>query len=313
MIRHQFSGRLNAEEQRRLNAVGLSDEEIMRKAPSAFATAAHAAVSDRYSFIPTSKIIAGMRQNGFLPVAASQSLVRLADRTPFAKHMIRFRQQGASLTQVGDSLLEMILENAHDGTSRYVVGLGAFRLACTNGLIVADGMFHSIRIKHIGDVVYNVVNSTFELLKQAPRLAEVIGAWRALQLSEPEQLLFADAAHELRFPKVQVYDSQGNPVIVNGEPKMKNTPLGEAIQPVKLLEANRYDDKGDDLWHVYNRVQENVIRGQRGLAVRGENGEYRRRSSTEIKGVDSNAALNRGLWKIAEFFAEKKTAKLLPA
>lgn len=309
MIRHQFSGRLNEAEQRRLNTVGLSDDEIMRKAPAAFATAAHAAVSDRYSFIPTSNIIAGMRRNGFLPVAASQSLVRLPDRTPFAKHMIRFRQQGANLTQVGDSILEMILENAHDTSSRYIVGLGAFRLACTNGLMVADGMFHSIRIKHIGDVVYNVVNSTFELLKQVPRLAEVINAWRALQLSEQEQFLLADAAHELRFPKVPVFDSEGNAVIdAKGEPKMKDTLLGEAIKPNMLLRPNRPDDHGDDLWHVYNRVQENVIRGQRGLAVRGEDGSYRRRSSTEIKGVDSNAALNRGLWKIAEFFAEKKAA-----
>jgi Domain of unknown function (DUF932) len=90
----------------------------------------------------------------------------------------------------------------------------------------------------------------------------------------------------------------------DGQPKMKNTPLGEAIAPVKLLEAFRSDDKGDDLWHVYNRVQENVIRGgQRGLAVRDENGVYRRRTSTAIRGVASEISLNRDLWSLAENLA----------
>lgn len=302
MIRHQFNGRLNEEEQRRLNTVGLSDEEILRKAPSAFATAAHVDTSDRYTFIPTSQIIAGMRANGFLPVSATESLVRIPERRGFSKHMIRFRQAGANLTQVGDSLAEIIATNAHDGTSCYILGLGAFRLACTNGLMVAEGMFQSVRIRHTGNIIDDVVNSAFDLMKQVPRLADVITRWRMLPLAEPRQIEFATAVHQLRFPKIQVHDAEGN--VIREEESL----LGQAIPAAKLLEARRYDDRGDDLWHVFNRVQENAVRGQRGLALRGADNVRRVRSSREIKGVDQNVNLNQGIWSIAEKMAERASS-----
>lgn len=48
----------------------LSMDEIRKAAPSAFATAAYHDRSNRYAYIPTSEIIEGMMQNGFLPYSA---------------------------------------------------------------------------------------------------------------------------------------------------------------------------------------------------------------------------------------------------
>ncbi|MCB4824219.1 MULTISPECIES: hypothetical protein [Roseicella] len=48
----------------------LSDEDIRKLAPSAFATEAHESRSARYAYIPTSEVIRGMREGGFLPMAA---------------------------------------------------------------------------------------------------------------------------------------------------------------------------------------------------------------------------------------------------
>ena len=69
----------------------LSNDEIRRYAPSAFAIEPYHGQSNRYTFIPTSSVIDGMRAAGFLPVSASQSRARLADRKDYTKHMIRFR------------------------------------------------------------------------------------------------------------------------------------------------------------------------------------------------------------------------------
>src|ERR1019366_7313859 len=110
----------------------LSTQQIQRYAPSAFAEQPYHAQSSRYAFIPTISIIDGMRQAGFLPVMASQSRTRIADKQGFTKHMIRFRsanslQAGASAI-VGDSILEAVLINSHDGTSAYKLMCGVFRL-----------------------------------------------------------------------------------------------------------------------------------------------------------------------------------------
>jgi hypothetical protein len=47
--------------------------------------------------------------------------------------------------------------NSHDKSSAYQLHCGLFRLVCTNGMVVSDGTFQRISIKHSGfnpDVVY---------------------------------------------------------------------------------------------------------------------------------------------------------------
>ena len=70
--------------------VAISDEELQRVAPSIFASQPIEGVSDRYSFLPTSSILRGMRENGWVPVRAEQQSVRTEARRGFQKHLIRF-------------------------------------------------------------------------------------------------------------------------------------------------------------------------------------------------------------------------------
>jgi hypothetical protein len=55
--------------------VAISDEELRCLAPSIFASQPIEGVSDRYSFLPTSSILKGMRENGWVPVRAEQQSV----------------------------------------------------------------------------------------------------------------------------------------------------------------------------------------------------------------------------------------------
>ena len=71
-------------------AAALSEEELHRCAPSIFATQPIDTVSDRYRFLPTSPVLRGMRQNGWVPVRAEQQSVRTEARRGFQKHLIRF-------------------------------------------------------------------------------------------------------------------------------------------------------------------------------------------------------------------------------
>lgn len=264
----------------------LSNEEIQRLAPSAFAGQPYHEMSDRYAFVPTSAVIDGMRNAGFLPVMASQSTAKLADKRNFTKHMIRFRSTNSQLTKVGDSDLETVLINSHDGTSRYVLMLGVFRLVCENGLIISEGLVQSIKIRHIGNIIDEVIGGSLNLIDEAPKISDQINQWRTITLKPTEQLALAESAHMLRYP-----DQQSTSAL--------------AIKPETLLKARRYDDNGSDLWSTFNRIQENTVRGGVKGFVR-DGFRLHRRTVREVKGIDQNVDLNKALWTLAEKMAELK-------
>src|SRR5260370_37458164 len=116
---------------RNRNNEPLTDEQIQSLAPSAFAGQAYEKQSDRYAFIPTTDVISTLRDAGYQPVQASQSASRIVVTGLFTKHMLRFAATNDNLSVVGDSKLEAVLINSHDGTSAYYLSLGLFRLVCS--------------------------------------------------------------------------------------------------------------------------------------------------------------------------------------
>ncbi len=275
-------------------------EEIAQRAPSAVALAPHSSRSERYTYIPTSEVIKGMQGAGFQPFAATQSRCRDLERGDFTKHMIRFRriQDLERLAVVGELVPEIVLVNAHDGTSAYKLMAGIWRFICANGAMVSDSTIESVNVKHKGDVVAEVINASMRIADQSGNVLETIQGWKQLQLTNGEQDAFAQSAHHLRFA-----DSEGK----------INTP----IVPSQLLHLRRTADAGNDLWKTFNRVQENVIKGDLHGRTPShyENGEYvpsRRVSTREVKGIDQNVKLNRALWMLAENMAKLKSDGLLP-
>jgi hypothetical protein len=75
------------------HAEPLTDDQLRRFVPSVYAEAAHESRSERYTYIPTAAILAGLRKEGFEPVSARQSRTRDASRYDFTKHMIRMRHR----------------------------------------------------------------------------------------------------------------------------------------------------------------------------------------------------------------------------
>ncbi len=282
---------INTRQAFRPNGVAaLADEDIRRLAPSAFAVEAHESRSHRYAYIPTADVIAGMRENGFVPMMAGQARTRDAGRVGHTKHMLRFRHAGtapAAERRVGDTFPEIVLLNSHDGTSAYRVMSGVFRLVCLNGMIVADRQGAEVRVPHKGDVVRQVIEGSYAVLDDARLALEAAEAWRGVTLSRDEQRVFGEAARTLRFGDAEGYT---------------DTP----ITPEQLLAPRRSEDSGSDLWRVFNRVQENAIRG--GLTAWGRDAQNRPRriTSREVTGIDGDVRLNRALWQLTERMAELK-------
>jgi len=73
-------------------ADALSDDQLKTAAPSIFANGPMTGLSSRYTFVPTTEIVAGLRARNWLPVDVEQQRVRTATRFGFQKHLIRFRR-----------------------------------------------------------------------------------------------------------------------------------------------------------------------------------------------------------------------------
>lgn len=252
--------------------VGISMDDIRRVAPSVFASAPDKNVSAKYRFIPTENVVNGMINAGFHPVAVSQSIARDTDRRQYARHMIRFQPTGAKMSIAGDSIPEAVLINAHDRSSAFHLMAGLFKLICSNGLIIAQSMIESINVRHAGNVIEEVVAGTQHLLERMPAVATAVERWKGIQLSIDHQVVMAQAASRIRFGDKSTID-------VN-----------------LLLAARRPDDAGNDLWSVFNRLQENVLQG----GIHANHGSLTR----TIRAIPAQVNLNTSLWSIGERMAE---------
>lgn len=278
-------------------ASSLTMDNLRQLVPSAFATQAHESRSSRFAYIPTAEVIDGLIAQGFQPTKAIQGRSRIEGKTEFTKHMIRFRHADVSVTKVGDNIPEVVLVNAHDGTSAYKLFAGIFRVACMNGLVVMDRNLGELTVPHKGNVVHKVIEGSFEIIDSSRKALGTIEAWRGLRLSAGEQTIFAEEAHALRFA-----DADGK--------------IDTPIAATQLLTPRRMEDRdaagawsrpASDLYTTMNVVQENAIRGGLSAHLPGSSRERGRMVTTrEVRGIDQDVKLNRALWRLAERMAELK-------
>ena len=106
---------------------------------------------------------------------------------------------------------------------------------------------------------------------------------QAVELNADERRVFAQATAQLRFEEV---------------------PQAIRENPGVMLAARRREDRANDLWTVYNRAQENLLKGGVGYRVASadETGLERITNHTTraVQSVDGDIKLNRAIWTLAE-------------
>lgn len=253
------------------HVTALDDDRLLDQVPAIFATEAGPKTSAHYTFIPTHNVIQGLRDAGFVPVQARQSVSRKGS-PGHARHLVRLRTPPMDLTLV-DAIPEVVLLNSHDGSSAFELRAGLFRPVCTNGLLVSLGDFVAVRIAHRGDVVERVVSGALEICGRLAVLGNVVERMAEAELEESVRESFAREALELRHGSAEA----------------------SGYRPNQLLNSRRAADIGADLWRTYNTVQENLLGG--GLLRRAPSGRLTR--SRRIKAIREDVRLNAGLWEIA--------------
>jgi hypothetical protein len=265
------------------SARALTEDEIFKLAPSVFATEAHHSRSERFAPVPTIDMIRGLNNEGFSVVGVQQAVARQEDRKLFTKHMLRLRRLDDTQYKVGDSVFEILLKNGNDGSSAYDLMGGMFRVCCLNSLVACTSSYGEVKVRHSGKAVEKVIEGTYEVLKTAGQIMDRAQSWRGIELSEHERHAFAKGAAVERW----------------GQDEHNN--LLAPVRPERLLEARRQEDTGRDLWSTFNVVQENVMQG----GLRGRTQTNRRMTTRQVKGIDQSVSVNKGLWAMAEFLAER--------
>jgi len=263
----------------------LSNEQLMNQAPALFTEEAHSDVSDKYHFIPTIDVIDEIKANNWYPVSVSEASVRDMGKNGYQQHLVRFRHFD-DLLHPQDNAVELLLFNSHDRTKSFSISAGIYRFVCSNGLVIADSVFESYKIKHLGDRENDVATAVESITAIKPKLMQKVQHLESIELTQLEQESFARSSIPLRFDKHL------------------------EVEAKDLLVPHRDEDTKDDLYTVLNVIQENLLRGN----ISGTNKDTGRRfTSKEIKSISKDVKVNQGLWDIAERIAFIKEPSQLAA
>jgi len=258
----------------------LTREEILNKAPSVFAEKPSTKTSSKYAFIPTTKIIDDLGREGWVPVSVRESLVRDEKKEGYQKHMVRFRHPGVTFgpttLSVGDIIPEIVVTNSHDALSAFHLNAGIYRLVCSNGLLVAESTINSVSIKHVGYASSDAQEAGQLLFKELPLLTDKVSSMRGTHLHYEEAAAMAKSAAMLRWP---VDATHALP-----------------FDSVELLKSHRRCDDDTNLWNIFNRIQENLLRG----GIRYRTASNKKQRTRQVNSINEDIRLNKALWALAE-------------
>ena len=262
----------------------LTKDQIKEMAPLVFADApTNPAVSDKYLFANTETIIDDLEKLGWLPVQAAQRKSR-GGNTIFSKHMVSFQNPDIKITsQDGDDAFpRIILTNSHDGRQAFQFNVGIFRLVCSNGLVVADEEFANFKIRHKGYTFGELRNVVKQAVEDLPNKVQVMNDMKNRILTQEEKNKLALDAMLVRAG-----------IEPGSEKASKFNYDEETIEDI--LEPKRKEDKGDDLWKIFNVIQEKITQGDFQAALQGA----KVRKVRKITSFEKDLKVNQQLFNLA--------------
>ena len=258
----------------------LTKANIMSMAPSVFAESPSDEVSKHYTHIPTERVIDDMEVLGWKPIEAKQVAARTKHTKGFQKHLLVFRNDDVVINgEDGDTVFpQIMLTNSHDGKNSFKFQAGLYRLICSNGLVIADEQFESVKMRHMGYSFEDLQNMIKEMVGKLPLTVESMNKMKAIEMGEEQILAFAKDALNARFTKKEM--------------KRIEVDLKELTTPT------RKEDTGSDLWSVFNVVQEKLIEGDFQYRAGGKV-----RQARVIKNFKQDMKINKELFEVALAYA----------
>jgi hypothetical protein len=263
----------------------LGNDEIKRLASSVFTMTASNDVSEKYTHIPTSQVIEDMRQLGWDVVDAKQVKARKEATAGFQKHLVVFRNNDVVINgDDGDTVFpQILLTNSHDGKNAFTFTAGLFRMICENGLVISTQQFEDVKMRHMGYTFEDLQKNIREMVEKLPLTVESMNKMKQVELTPEQTIEFAQKSLAARFSQEEIDNIE--------------------VDFDELLEPTRSEDRGNDLWSVFNVVQEKLIHGmfnyKYGVKVR---------KARKIRNFKQDLVINEKLFDVALEFANAEFA-----
>jgi hypothetical protein len=158
-----------------------------------------------------------------------------------------------------EAFTSITLSNSCNGSRPLQMSLGLFRQVCTNGLIRFDQHAETEKIKHIEVNARDLDRFVISMNSKASQLLTEVNEMKHKGLSLEDMRKLAGEAARLRYNNL------------------------DNINIDDLFAVNRVEDESNDLWTVFNRIQENLTH--------------------DVKNMSEDIRLNQQLFSLVENFA----------
>ena len=127
------------------------------------------------------------------------------------------------------------LSNSCSGNQPLQMSLGAYRMVCSNGLVRFDEHAENENIKHTEINYRDLDRFVHNMNSKAQEVITQLNSWKEQNLTAEQIKKFAYNAAKLRYSEDD-----------------------ENFDPNALMRVNRVEDADNDVWAVFNRIQENL-------------------------------------------------------
>jgi hypothetical protein len=242
-------------------------EQIKAAAPSVFTETKAAHLTDKYIQTPTIRVVEDLMNLGWEVTKVQE--VKSRKYNGYQKHLIMFRHPDIMIkgNNGDDSCPQILLTNSHDGKNAFNFRVGIFRFVCSNGLVISDADFGVVSIRHMNYTFESLQAKVAEMISKLPGLVQKINLFKQTTLTETQMVEFATKASQLR--------------------------TKQRVNIMDVLTPTRPQDQGDDLWVVFNRVQEKILGGSYTSGGR---------KARSVKNFQKDIQLNEQLFELAESY-----------
>ncbi len=268
-------------------------EELIQMVPAAFSAVCHPDRTERYSHFSTEAFLDAFAKLGWTLHSAKQH-----GANQFSRHLIRLNNNDLGFIPVkGDKIKpQLILDNSHDGYTPAQIHLGLLRTVGENGLVIKiPGLSSTVKFRHVGVNQKDMIEVIAETAEQYRLIANHVEELQAIMLTETQKRDFAMRALAIRDPHR----------FLTEEGKVDEAAIHAALDLEDIYEPIRPQDESNDLWTVFNVVQERTVKGL--YEARSKAG--RKANPRAITNAARHLKYNQKLWALAEEFKVQESGE----
>jgi hypothetical protein len=192
-------------------------------------------IKQKEFYIPTLDVVQKLQNEGWKIQGVDEA--RAKNRKIISNYVQMHHPDFAVKNRKGqdEAIASLTISNSCSGNKPLQLDLGAYRQVCSNGLVSFDAASDSSKIQHTQTNIRDLDSFISNLSKKSDKLIKEINVMKDKNLSYDEIKRFAYNAAKLRF------NEDDDKFDINA-----------------LLKVNRTEDEGNDVWTVFNRIQENL-------------------------------------------------------